>query len=193
MANICSNNYQFIFSNGEKAQRFFDFIQSPDHKGSVYEMGVKANVKNIENRDVREWVEDAYIASSVIHEVKVSTSSKWVPCPKTWEDIAETFDEDVIVYYEAEEPGCEIYASNDPDYIGHFVIDICDESVLIKGIDFEPGTYIYSSAETVSVLQDLLKTDNEDISILLYMLKHSKHGEVVYVHEIEYSPISDWK
>ena len=54
MANICSNNYQFIFSNGEKAQRFLDFIQSPDHKDSVYKMGVKANVKNIQNRGVRE-------------------------------------------------------------------------------------------------------------------------------------------
>ena len=192
MANICSNNYQFIFSNGEKAQRFFSFIQSPDHKGSVYEIGVKANVKNIENRDVREWVEDAYIGSSVApYKVKVSTSSKWVPCPNTWEDIARTFDEDVIVYYEAEEPGCEIYASNDPDYIGHFVIDFLDGTYLIKGVDLESG--IYSRLETVSMLQNLLKTDNDDISILLYMLKNSKYGEDMYVHEIEYSPMSDWR
>ena len=191
MTNICSNNYQFIFSNREKAQRFLDFILSPDYKGSLYEMGVKANIKDAENRGAREWVEDAYILSP--YEVRVATSSKWVPCPNTWEDIAETFDEDVIVYYEAEEPGCEIYASNDPDFIGHFIIDIWDESVLLKGIDFEPGAYIYSSAETVSALQSLLKTDNDDISILLYMLKNSKYSETVHIHEIEYFPISDWR
>ena len=188
MANICSNNYQFIFSNREKAQRFLDFILSPDYKGSLYEMGVKANIKDVENRGVREWVEDAYILSP--YEVRVATSSKWVPCPNTWEDIASTFDEDVTVYYEAEEPGCEIYASNDPDYIGQFIIDIWDESNLLERVGLEPG--IYSSAETVSMLQNLLKTDNDDISNLLDMLKNSKYGEVVYVHEIKYFPISIW-
>ena len=191
MANICSNDYHFIFSDAEKAKRFLDFVESSDHKGSVYEMGIKANIKDAENRDVREWVQSAYIVSPTApNKIGVMTESKWTPCPKAWEDIAKTFDENVIVYYEAEEPGCEIYASNDPDYVGHFIIDVWDDSDLPEGVDLK--YVIYSRVETISILQKLLETDTDNMSVLLYKLGNSKYKEVVYVHEIEYTPISDW-
>ena len=120
----------------------------------------------------------------------MATESKWTPCPNAWEDIAKTFDENVIVYYEAEEPGCEIYASNDPDYVGHFIIDVWDDSDLPEGVDLK--YCIYSRAETISALQKLLETDTDNMSVLLYKLGNSKYSESVYVHEIEYTPISDW-
>lgn len=191
MANICSNSYRFIFSDGEKAKKFLNFVETSDPKHSVYEMGIKAGIKNAEGRDVREWVEDAYAVSpSDPREISVATESKWTPCPNAWEDIAKTFDENVIVYYEAEEPGCEIYASNDPDYVGHFIIDVWDDSDLPEGVDLK--YCIYSRAETISALQKLLETDTDNMSVLLYKLGNSKYKEVVYVHEIEYIPISDW-
>lgn len=190
MANICSNSYRFIFSDGEKAKKFLNFVNTSD-QNSVYEMGIKAGIKNAEGRDVREWVEDAYTVSpSDPREISVATESKWTPCPNVWEDIAKTFDENVIVYYEAEEPGCEIYASNDPDYVGHFIIDVWDDGDLLEGVDLEYG--IHSRVETISILQKLLETDNDNMSVLLYKLGSSKYKEVVYVHEIEYTPISDW-
>ena len=182
MANICSNSYRFIFSDGEKAKKFLNFVNTSD-QNSVYEMGIKAGIKNAEGRDVREWVEDAYVVSpSDPREISVATESKWTPCPNAWEDIAKTFDENVIVYYEAEEPGCEIYASNDPDYVGHFIIDVWDDGDLLEGVDLEYG--IHSRAETISILQKLLETDNDNMSVLLYKLGNSKYKEVVYVHEI---------
>ena len=191
MANICSNDYHFIFSDAEKAKKFLDFVESSDHEGSVYEMGIKANIKDAENRDVREWVQSAYVVSPTApNEIGVMTDSKWTPCPNAWEDIAKTFDENVIVYYEAEEPGCEIYASNDPDYVGHFIIDVCDDSNFPEGVDLEWGPH--SRVETISALQKLLETNDDNMSVLLYKLGNSKYSEDVYVHEIEYTPISDW-
>ena len=191
MANICSNSYRFIFSDGEKANKFLNFVNTSGPKNSVYEMGIKAGIKNAEGRDVREWVEDAYAASpSDLREISVATESKWTPCPNAWEDIAKTFDENVIVYYEAEEPGCEIYASNDPDYVGHFIIDVWDDGDLLEGVDLEYG--IHSRAETISILQKLLETDSDNMPVLLYKLGNSKYSNTVYVHEIEYTPISDW-
>lgn len=192
MANICSNDYHFIFSDEEKAKKFLTFVEtSSNDGGSVYEMGIKANIKDAENRDVREWVENAYVVSPTApNKIGVMTNSKWTPCPNAWEDIAKTFDENVIVYYEAEEPGCEIYASNDPDYIGHFIIDVCDDSNFPEGVDLEWGPH--SRAETISALQKLLETDDDNMSVLLYKLGNSKYSEDVYVHEIEYTPISDW-
>ena len=190
MANLCSNSYRFVFSDGEKAKKFLNFVNTSD-QNSVYEMGIKAGIKNAEGRDVREWVEDAYIISPFDpHEISVATESKWTPCPNAWKDIAKTFDEDVVVYYEAEEPGCEIYASNDPDYVGHFIIDVWDDGDLLEGVDLEYG--IHSRVETISILQKLLETDSDNMSVLLYKLGNSKYKEVVYVHEIEYTPISDW-
>ena len=191
MANICSNDYHFIFSDAEKAKKFLDFVESFDHDGSVYEMGIKANIEGAENRDVREWVQSAYVVSPAApNEIGVMTDSKWTPYPNAWEDIAKTFDENVIVHYEAEEPGCGIYASNDPDYVGHFIIDVCDDSDFPEGVSLGWGPH--SRAETISALQKLLETDDDDISALLHKLVNSKYSEAVYVHEIEYTPISDW-
>lgn len=191
MANICSNDYHFIFSDAEKAKKFLDFVESSDHEGSVYEMGIKANIEDAENRDVREWVQRAYVVSPTApNEIGVMTDSKWTPYPNAWEDIAKTFDENVIVHYEAEEPGCEIYASNDPDYVGHFIIDVCDDSDFPEGVSLGWGPH--SRAETISALKKLLETDDDDISALLHKLVNSKYSEAVYVHEIEYTPISDW-
>ena len=191
MANICSNDYHFIFSDAEKAKKFLDFVESFDHDGSVYEMGIKANIEDAENRDVREWVQSAYVVSPTApNEIGVMTDSKWTPYPNAWEDIAKTFDENVNVYYETEEPGCEIYASNDPDYVGHFIIDVCDDSEFPEGVSLGWGPH--SRAETISALQKLLEADDDDISALLHKLVNSKYSEAVYVHEIEYTPISDW-
>ena len=191
MANICSNDYHFIFSDAEKAKKFLDFVESFDHDGSVYEMGIKANIEGAENRDVREWVQSAYVVSPTApNEIGVMTDSKWTPYPNAWEDIAKTFDENVIVHYETEEPGCEIYASNDPDYVGHFIIDVCDDSEFPEGVSLGLGPH--SREETISALQKLLEADDDDISALLHKLVNSKYSEAVYAHEIEYTPISDW-
>lgn len=191
MANICSNVYNFIFSDAEKAKKFLNFVETSDHEGSLYEMGIKANIKNAKSRETREWVKRAYVVSPTTpNKIEMMTDSKWTPCPNAWEDIAKTFDENVIVYYEAEEPGCEIYASNDPDYVGHFIIDVCDDSNFPEGVDLEWGPH--SRVETISALQKLLETDDDNMSVLLYKLGNSKYSKDVYVHEIEYTPISDW-
>ena len=36
MANICSNSYRFIFSDGEKAKKFLNFVEASDPKHSVW-------------------------------------------------------------------------------------------------------------------------------------------------------------
>ena len=191
MANICSNVYSFIFSDAGKAKKFLNFVGTSDHEGSLYEMGIKANIKNAKDRETRELVKRAYAVSpTTTNKIEVMTDSKWTPCPNAWEDIAKTFDENVTVYYEAEEPGCEIYASNDPNYVGHFTIDVCNDSDLPEGVDLEWGPH--SRVETISALQKLLETDSDNMSVLLYKLGNSKYSKAVYVHEIEYTPISDW-
>ena len=191
MANICSNTYHFIFRDGEQAKKFLNFVENSDEERSVYNLGVKAGIKNAEGRDVREWVEDAYaVSSSDPREIEVTTNSKWTPCPNAWKDIARTFDKNVVVYYEAEEPGFEIFASNDPNYVGCYIIDVNDDSDLPEGVNLEWGPN--TRKETISALQKLLGTDEGNLSVLLCKLENSKYKEAVYVHEITYLSISDW-
>lgn len=191
MANICSNIYHFIFSDEEKAKKFLDFVETPEYKGSVYKMGIKANIRDAADRYIRESVGNAHIVSAPVpNEIEITTESAWSPCANAWEDIAKTFDENVDVYYEAEEPGNGIYASNDPDYVGHFVIEVWDDSDFPEGVELEWGPH--SREETIFALQRLLKTRDNSLPVLLRKLKKSKYSEAVDVHEIIDTPISDW-
>lgn len=191
MANICSNIYHFIFSDEEKAKKFLDLVETPEYEGSVYKMGIKANIRGAADRYIKETVRNAHIVSaSVPNEIEITTESAWAPYAITWEDIAKTFDEDVDVYYEAEEPGNGIYASNDLDYVGHFIIDVCDDSDFPEGVELEWGPH--SREETISSLQELLETNDDSLPVLLRKLRRSKYSEAVDVHEIIYTPISHW-
>ena len=199
MDNICSNIYRFIFSDKEKAKKFLDFVEASNNdndKGLLYLLSIKANIKNatfrdaIKNdkiRDTREQVTYAYFLSDT--EIGAMTDSEWSPCPNAWQDIAKTFDENVIVYYETEEPDCGIYASNDPDYISHYIISVSGDSYLPDGF---PVDHLNTHEEIISVLQELLGTYESDLSALLYILKNSEYGNSVFVHEITYAAISDW-
>ena len=64
MANICDNQYEFIFGSEEKAKRFLDFINKD---ASVYELGVAAKIDKAEKRDVRESLYHAQIDKNTVN------------------------------------------------------------------------------------------------------------------------------
>lgn len=192
MANICSNDYHFIFSDAEKAKKFLDFVESSDCESSVYEMGIKANIKDAENRDVREWVQSAYVVSPTTpNKIGVMTDSKWTPCPNAWEDIAKTFDENVIVYYEAEEPGCEIYASNDPEFIGKYIYDFWNASKELEACGYDE-TGIVDEEQLVKILQAVLHTKTKCLETLMILMGDKGFADDFSLHQIEYCSIEDW-
>lgn len=186
MANICTNQYKFVFGDEEKAKRFFDFIDG--ETTSVYNLGVLAKIDRAEKRDVREWIDDK---SFFRREVRVYTESKWTPCPNAWRDIARVFDEDVEVFYEAEEPGCEIYDSNDPEFVGKYVYDFWD---LPEGFDaFYCGdSGVVDEKQMVKILQKTLKSRSADIKLLLKLSDIRGLSDSISVHRIEYLSIDDW-
>lgn len=189
MANICSNEYKFIFSDEVKAKKFYDFVEKAP-ENSVYELGIQADIQNAKDRDVREWITDASINFTNPNVVGVATESKWTPCPNAWNDIAKTFDEDVEVFYEAEEPGCCIWASNDPELVGQYVLDPIFDSGFLE-ID-ELGHGAVNPEWVVSLLQKLLGEKTDDLDLLLEKLKKSKYKDALFIHEIVDTPISDW-
>lgn len=183
MANICSNIYRFIFSDGEKAEKFLDFINSSDPDKSVYNLGVKAGIKNAEGRNVREWIDDSEISKNV---VKVYSESDWVPFPKAWRDIARTFEDSVEVFYKAEEPGCGIFKSNDPEFVWKYVYNFWD----VPRESEEAG--VVDKQKLIEMLQMALGTTNQDLNVLLRLIHEKGFNGILSVHEIEYLPIDDW-
>lgn len=186
MANICTNQYKIIFGDEEKAKRFFDFIGGGTT--SVYNLGVAAKISDAERRDVREWIEDKEVSGN---SVRISTESKWTPCPNAWRDIARTFDEDVEVFYEAEEPGCGIFNSNDPEFVGKYVYDFWDlpeGSVMCHCC--EAG--VADEGEMLEILQKALGTNAQDLETLLNLIDSKDLSDSISVHRIEYLPIDDW-
>lgn len=197
MANICSNQYRFVFSTEEAAKKFVEFVKKEtEENSSVYLLGIKAGIADANNRDVREWEDTVSFRSPENKkEVMIYSESKWTPCPNAWNDIAKTFDERVATYYEAEEPGCGIWASNDPDFIGKFVVDPCVGEGFPEIDKLNYGVYDYE--EVVKILNRLLTGKGagilDDLETLLSKLKASKYKDVLYVNEIIEQPLSDWK
>lgn len=186
MANICTNQYKFVFEDEEKAKKFFAFISG--ETTSVYNLGVAAKIENAEKRDVREWIGAKEI---LMNSVKVDTESKWTPCPNAWRDIAKTFDESVKVLYEAEEPGCEIYSSNDPELVGKYVYDFWDMpegSICSHCCD----AGVADEQQVIAILQDALDTKVQDLETLLNLIDLKGLSDNISVHKIEFLSIDDW-
>lgn len=191
MANICTNQYRFIFGDEEKAKKFFDFIGggNPDcSNNSVYNLGIAAKIENAEHRDVREWIDIEEISRN---SVRVYSESKWTPCPNAWRDIARTFDENVEVFYEAEEPGCEIYDSNDPKLVGQYVYvfwDLPEGSIA----SYCGDAGVADEQQMAKILQDALNTKIQDLETLLNLIDEQGLSDNISVHRIEYLSIDDW-
>ena len=60
-------------------------------------------------------------------ELIVQTETAWTPMVRMWDAVLDKLGmkEDVRIVYTAEEPGMEVYCTNDPDVAGTYVYDIC--------------------------------------------------------------------
>lgn len=186
MANICTNQYKLVFENKEKAERFFAFING--ETTSVYDLGIAAKIENAEKRNIREWITGTVSSKN---SVSVTTESKWTPCPKAWRNIAQAFDKNVDVFYEAEEPGCEIYDSNDPELIGKYVYDFWDMpegSICSHCCD----AGVADERQMTEILQNALDTKVQDLETLLNLIDAKGLSDNISIHRIEYLSIDDW-
>lgn len=198
MANICSNIYRFIFKDEATATKFSDFVASqvaPNSQGFpgyADTREIKQAVVGKGDRDskIRESIYGAYIERPNPNEVTLYGESCWVPCPRSWQLIAESFDEDAQVFYFATEFGCDICHTNDLDGVGEVIFDLYDESVLPDWFRPEPDPI--SSGLAVSMLKKLLDSPTDDLDSLIEEFEGSKYAKGASIHVVEYRPIYDW-
>lgn len=89
---------------------------------------------------------------------------------------------ELTIYYIVEEPGFEVYATNDADgkyFTERFNVDAC-----VDGYDY--WEYFQEEKETMDYVASLLKKDNiTEADIEQWNMEHEEEGDFIHVHEFE--------
>ena len=117
-------------------------------------------------------------------ELTVQTETAWNPMMKMWSMINEQYDLNLDIVYSAEEPGCELYLTNDPDIAGTYIIDAYD-------MDEIQTEYCIEEKYVVRELQELFSTTEIDIEKLINMFDESEYSERMSIGEYSFVEIED--
>ena len=120
-------------------------------------------------------------------QIIIDTETAWTPMLRMWVKLLEKYLPDAELIYSAQECGCEIYSTNDPDMVGKYIIDIWDYDEI--GMESE---WDATESSVVEFLQDLLKTENNHIDELLKMFEESDLTEHMTVHKWDYDEVDIW-
>ena len=89
---------------------------------------------------------------------------------------------ELTIYYIVEEPGFEVYATNDADgkyFTERFNVDAC-----VDGHDY--WEYFQEEKETMDYVASLLKKDNiTEADITQWNMEHEEEGDFIHIHEFE--------
>ena len=89
---------------------------------------------------------------------------------------------ELTIYYIVEEPGFEVYATNDADgkyFTERFNVDAC-----VDGHGY--WEYFQEEKETMDYVASLLKKDNiTEADITQWNMEHEEEGDFIHVHEFE--------
>lgn len=113
--------------------------------------------------------------------------SAWSPMINIWRRLADFKNYDVDITFTSEEPGCEIYVSNDDDVVGLYMVDAC----LPNGEEYMEQL---TEKETISAFQNAFKTEENDFGKLTAMANNFNDNDLdyyIYVHEYEYADLCD--
>ena len=120
------------------------------------------------------------LENGILH---VDTCTAWAPMLKMWQKLVEKYVPDAEIIYAAEEPGCELFETNDPDYIGLYIIDSMREDVC--------SDYEATEEDVIGVLQQILNTTENDLDDLLWEFTDSNIDDI-YIHKWQSGNIGDW-
>ena len=188
MANRCFNEYWITCENQEKAKKLCDFLNSQvENKQNYLDEVMKAiNLSIDPNKDYRDYIDSIPYIGRDHQTVIFTTDSAWTPNPNTWNLICKKFDPNAKLLYYAEEPGCKIFASNNPKILLKYFIDISLKKSEWYGL--------YEEKEVIGILQLILSTKDDNINHLIDLVHQKDFGEEYFVniYPIEYTPLEEW-
>ena len=123
-------------------------------------------------------------------EIRIDTDTAWVPMLKVFTKFCDRVvgENNYELVYTAEEPGCEIFWTNDPCVEGTWYIDVYGEDVPKGWQDTDP--YSWSDAAASKLFSDALKT-TEQLTTKEMANKLMYEYEDLSLHQYEYVPLSE--
>lgn len=182
MPNWCSSNVRITFKERKDAERFErlfgewtkDAMKNGFGEGWLGNIALNSGVgfwKDVDCVDAegnRLFVRgSAWINGTDDRSVDVGEDSAWSPAFRVWKLVLDKHFAGAVedMTYWAEEPGCGLYATNDPDLAGRYEIDVFDdppehfpdaESTHEAGVD-EFADFVRKACETDETDLDKLK------------------------------------
>lgn len=121
------------------------------------------------------------------NRLHIQTETAWTPMLLMWAKLIDKYLPGAELIFSAEEGGCGLYVTNDPDLEGKYVIDCFDYDKYKIENDSE-----VSEKYVKEVLQQLLNTTETDIDKLMDLFKKSDFTDGIYINKWEHSDISEW-
>ena len=185
MPNWCYSNITIYHNDEEKLKAFYDKIEEWRKKPfkqndfDKYSKGWLGNI--VGNSGLAKWkkvgerkdfVPNINCRGSIQtleldnRRILITTETAWCPMMQMWQKLCDKYLPDAEIFYMAEEPGCGLFETNDPDVIGMYYIDIWEPP---EEFEDEESVYEAEGDETIEFLQRVLKTEESNIDNLIKM------------------------
>ena len=188
MPNWCYSNITIVHPSEQKIKEFFAKIDSwskttySSNGFDCPEAGIRWLGNVVGNSGLAEWKKISDNRSDFVPNIRcrgsitdlsydgnhidINTETAWVPMLDMWQRLVDKYLPGADIWYTAEEGGCGLYYTNDPDVIGKYYIDLWEvPDEFIK----ETSEYEATEDYTIKFLQRVLKTKETDIQKLLKM------------------------
>ena len=96
--------------------------------------------------------------------------------------LVEKFIPEAEITYTAEEHGCEIFYTNDPDLVGKYVVDSWTEDI--------ESDWEMEEKTLIEILQKLMNTNETDIDKLSSLLYEGEYD--ISINKWEYKEVTEW-
>ncbi len=117
-----------------------------------------------------------------VNEITIETETAWEPMLEMWQVLLDKYLPDAEFIYTAAQQGDGIYETNDPDYQGKYVVDVCDESGCQYFDDYDD----VSKDELIKFLNEKLDTNLDDVDELIKIFYDQERSDLE-------GSINEWK
>lgn len=200
MANNCMTTYVLVCEDEKKLDRIYEAVKmcnQPEYKlagndGTPYWTGNIFRELGLKYESDRSFWYDVSFDDGVLRIYEDAAWTRGSAMSQLVEQMEdpEDADNDLVVYFYTEEPGCEIYESNDDCHLyftDEYVVDACN------GEDYHQEYFDSFNCLLEDVNEFLgeelkFKTFDElETYLEAYNQNHRDDDAWVYIHEIDYS------
>jgi len=119
------------------------------------------------------------------NELDINVGDAWSPQLSVYSLLQKKFAPNCKLFFTGEEPGCDVYVTNDPEYIGKWLVDVETN----EDSDCESLWYVEESVAK-EFLQKKLQSDSESMDELTRLAYES--DDYISVHQFSEASVEDF-